>query len=251
VSARRARRHGLPLRADLRGRGTLRGRVSAPGKQCTLVPITVLGDLAAIGAPLEVDARLSPVTALRLDRLGATVRLTWEWPEGTTAARVVWRRTVKPAGPTDPLASIMDVTRVAYDSRGVSVAVPAGDHWFGVCTSQSVDGVPSFGPLTLGREVTTGTAHYSIRRARPFSRRRVLSVEGDRPDLVLVAKSGVRPMSADDGEVLLRVQGDPAHGGEFEVPPILRRPVHLRAFSLDDHVVLVPSRPDDLIVRGA
>ncbi|QQQ78182.1 hypothetical protein IOD16_06840 [Saccharothrix sp. 6-C] len=251
VSAGRARRHGVPVRADLSGRGTLRGRASAPGKQRTFVPITVLGDLAAIGTPFELDARRRPVTALRLDRLGSTVRLTWEWPEGASAARVVWRRTVKPVGPTDPQASVRDVTRVDYDSRGVSVPVPAGDYWFGVCTSHSVDGVPSFGPLTLGREVATGTTHYSIRRAHLFSRRRVLSVEGDQPDLVVVAKSGVRPMSADDGEVLLRVEGgEAAHDGEFEVPRTLRRPVHLRAFSLDEHVVLVPSRPDDLIVRG-
>ncbi|MEU4742445.1 hypothetical protein AB0G02_18545 [Actinosynnema sp. NPDC023658] len=237
------------MRADLSGRGTLRGRVSTPGKQRTLVPITVLGDLAAIGTPFELDARRSPVTALRLDRLGATVRLTWEWPEGATTARVVWRQAVKPAGPTDPQASVMDVTRVVYDSRGVSVAVPAGDYWFGVCTLQSVDGVPSFGPLVLDREVAVGTLHYSIRRARPFSRRRVLSVQGEQPDLVLVAKSGIRPMSPDDGEVLLRAEGgEPARDEEFEVPRSLRKPVHLRAFSLDEHVVLVPSRPDDLIV---
>ncbi|WP_158846651.1 hypothetical protein [Saccharothrix deserti] len=253
VSVHQARRHGTPVQAvTLTGRGALRGRLSAHGKRQTIVPVTVLGELAAIGTPCVVDARQSSVTTLRLDRLGATVRLTWEWPRGTTAARVVWRESVKPAGPTDPQASSLDITKVGYDSRGVSISVPEGDYWFGVCTAQTVDGALSFGPLALRRESTTRTVRYSVKRAGFFSRRWALTVEDDEPPgVVVVAKSGVRPMDADDGEVLLRVDGGEAASREFEVPRHLRRPVHLRAFSLDERVVLVPLRPDHQIVRGA
>lgn len=251
VPAHRARERGTPVRTTgPGGRGALRGRLSAPGGRHTVVPVTVLGDLAAIGAPVEVDARQGPVTGLRTCRFGPTVRLTWEWPEGATAARVVWRASAEPTGPTDPEASTLDVTRVGYDSRGVSIPVPEGDHWFGVCTARSVDGAPVFGPLVLRRETATTALRYSVRRAGPLSRRRTLRVEGGprSPEVVLVAKSGVRPMDAADGRVLLRLAGGD-RDAEFVVPRELPRPVHLRAFSLDDSVVLVPRRPDDLIVR--
>ncbi|RKT52845.1 hypothetical protein [Saccharothrix australiensis] len=254
VSARQARRLGAPVAGDvLAGRGVLRGRTAEPGRRRVLVPVTVLGELAAIGTPFAVDPRQGPVTALRLERLGATVRVTWEWPPGATAARVVWRASTAPTGPTDPEASTMDITRVGYDNRGVSVTVPAGAHWFGVCTARTADGAPVFGPLTVRRETATRTARYSVRRVGLLSRHRALAVEDDvTPGVVVVAKSGIRPMDAGDGEVLLRVPGGESTAGRpFEVPRHLRRPVHLRAFSLDEHVVLVPLRPDHLIVRGA
>ncbi|MCP2167106.1 fibronectin type III domain-containing protein [Goodfellowiella coeruleoviolacea] len=249
----RARALGSPVRpTGLSGRGFLHGRRPAAGRRQTVLPITVLGDLAAIGVPFAVDARQCPVSALRLDRLGPTVRLTWAWPTGATSARVVWRRGAKPVGPTDPEASTVDITRVDYESRGVSISVPEGDYWFGVCTAVSLDGVLSFGPLVLRQESATGTVRYQVRRAGRFSRhRRTLVVEGDHrvPAVVLVAKSGIRPMHADDGEVVLHLDGrESPHSQDFDVPRHLRRPVHLRAFSLDEHVVLVPSRPDQLIV---
>ncbi|MEU5696711.1 hypothetical protein [Actinosynnema sp. NPDC020468] len=251
VSVREARRLGAPVTAGTRtGPGSLRGRLATPGRRAVVVPVTVLGELAAIGTPVVVDAGQAPVTALRLDRLGATVRLSWEWPAGATAARVVWRAATRPVGPTDPEAACLDVTKVAYDSRGVSIPVPEGEHWFGVCTARTVDGVPGYGPLALRRESTTRTARYSVKRVGVLRRRWVLTVADAAPaELVLVARSGVRPIDADDGEVLLRLEG--AADGGFEVPGHLRRPVYLRAFSRDDRVVLVPLRPDDLIVRGA
>ncbi|MCP2246905.1 hypothetical protein [Lentzea aerocolonigenes] len=252
VSVARARRRGTPLRViGFIGRGELRGRTGSQGKRLTLVPVTILGELAAIGRSCEVDARHSSVRGLRADRLGSTVRLTWEWPAGVSAARVVWRKSVRPTAPTDPESSCEDVTRVAYDGAGVSISVPEGDYWFGVCTSSSTNGVLGFGPMVLCRQSTTGTARYTVRRAGIRRRRRTLVVEGEQdvPSVVLVAKSGVRPMNQDDGEQLLRLDGGTSVlEAEFEVPAHLRRPVHLRAFSQDERVVLVPSRPDQLIV---
>ena len=254
VSLAVARRYGVPVRvAGFSGRGQLRGTVSVPGQRHTLIPITVLGELAAVGQACEVDVRQGAVEALRLDRYGATVRVTWEWPPGATAARVVWRKSAKPSGPADPRGSALDVTRVEYDSRGVSISVPEGDYWFGVCTSLSSDGVASFGPLAFRRESTTSSVRYEITRRALFARgRRTLVVNGDQevPGVVLLAKSGVRPMNADDGEVLLRLEGgEPPRVEEFEVPAHLRRPVHLRAFSQDARIVLVPTDPEQLVVR--
>jgi hypothetical protein len=254
ISVAKARRSGTVVRRiEPSGRGTLRGRITQPVSRVVLLPITVLDELAAIGSPCAVDRRQNPVQALRIERRGTHVQLTWEWPAGATDARVVWRTSVKPSGPTDPNACHEDVTRVRYDSKGVLVRVPEGEHWFGVCTVLSEGASRSFGPLVLKREATAGTAHYTVERVR-WGRRRILVVEGDQgrdvPPLVLNAKAGVRPMSAEDGMRLLRADGGASPMRiEFDLPTNLRRPVHLRAFSLDQQVILVASRPDRLILN--
>jgi hypothetical protein len=217
------------------------------------VPVTVLGELAAIGTPCTVDVRHGSVRSLRLHRRGATVQLTWEWPSGATMARVVWRTSTKPSGPTDPEATVHDVTKVTYESSGVSLPVPAGDHWFGVCTV--ADGTArSFGPLVLKQESTAPTVLYTVERGSLWRRnRRVLVVRGEPglelPSIVLTAKTSVRPLTADDGEQLLRTDaGAAAIRLPFTVPDSIRRPVYLRAFARNEGLVLVPSRPNQLIL---
>jgi hypothetical protein len=202
-----------------------------------------------------LDVRHGSVRSLRLRRLGGTVRLTWEWPAGASAARVVWRTGAKPTGPTDPEASVEDVTRVTYESRGVSLPVPQGDHWFGVCTVLSEDAELSFGPLVLKRESTTASVHYTVERDRWLRPgRRVLVVAGEPgcelPPIVLTARTQVRPLRPDDGEQLVRTEAATAPLRiEFRVPARLGRPVHLRAFSRDDRLVLVPAHPEQLVLR--
>ncbi|TDV57465.1 hypothetical protein [Actinophytocola oryzae] len=251
----KARSYGTVVRSvGPAGTGRLRGRLDAADKRQRLVPVTVLGELAAIGTPCTVDVRHGSVRSLRTGRRGATVQLTWEWPAGATAARVVWRTAAKPTGPTDPDASVLDVTRVTYDSSGVSLPVPDGDHWFGVCTVLTDGRARSFGPLVLKREKTRATVDYTIERG-PFwrPRLRVLVVRGEPglelPAIVVTARSGLRPLDADDGEHVLRVEAGTAPvRAEFTVPAGLRRPVHVRAFARDDRTVLVPSRPDQLVL---
>ncbi len=253
VSVTRARGHGTPVsESGSSGRGQLRGRVSVPGRRQVLLPITVLGDLAAIGAPCELYVQQSSVRAVKVHPMGTAIRLTWEWPPGVTSVRVLWRVNGKPTGPTDPESSFVDVTRVAYESRGISVPMPPGEYWLGVCTTATYDGERSFGPLLLRKGSASGTANYTVESVSRFSRRRrrlVIASEQEVPPVVLVAKSGVRPLDAGDGEVLLRVDGGPSPvSAEFQIPVHLRKPVHLRAFSADKRVVLVPSRPDRLTV---
>lgn len=255
VPVGRARSGGTVLKAvGPAGAGRLRGRLRAANKRQTLVPITVLGELAAIGTPCTVDTRHGSVRSLRLNRRGGTVQLTWEWPAGATTARVVWRTSARPTGPTDPDATVLDVTRVTYDSSGVSLPVPAGDHWFGVCTVLGDGAARSFGPLVLKQESTTRTVHYTIERASFWRRdRKVLVVRGEPglelPVIVLTAKTGVRPLDADDGEQLLATDaGAVPVRADFTVPASLRRPVHLRAFAKNHGLVLVPSRPDQLVL---
>jgi hypothetical protein len=255
VPVKKARSYGSVVKAvGPAGAGRLRGRLNAANKRQKLVPVTVLGELAAIGTPCTVDVRHGLVRSLRLSRRGATVQLTWEWPTGATTARVVWRTSAKPTGPTDPNASVHDVTRVTYDSSGVSLPVPAGDHWFGVCTVLSDGSARTYGPLVLKQETTVPTVGYTIERARFWQpSRRVLVVRGEPgmelPDIVLTAKASIRPLDADDGEQLLHIDASTAPlRKEFTVPAGLRRPVYLRAFARDERLVLVPSRPDQLVL---
>jgi hypothetical protein len=255
VPVAKARTYGQPVRAaSSAGRGRLRARFDASAKRQKLLPVTVLGDLAAIGIPCVLDIRHGAVRSLRVDRLGPTVRLTWEWPAGATSARIVWRTATQPSGPTDPDASVLDVTRVTYDSRGVSITVPAGDHCFGVCTSLADGATRSFGPLVFEQESTPVSVRYSVKRAWPPRRaRRILVVHGEQgvavPPIVLVAKSGVRPLDANDGHQLLVTEAGVAPARtEFTVPSELRRPVYVRAFSRDEHVHLVPASPGQLVL---
>lgn len=255
VAAATAREYGAPVRpTGPGGRGRLRGRLSMPHKRQVLLPLTMLGELAAIGTPCVLDLRHGSLRSLRLRRLGGTVRLTWEWPAGATMARVVWRTGTKPTGPTDPEASVEDLTRVTYESRGVVLPVPQGDHWFGVCTALTDGGELSFGPLVLRQESTTASVRYTVERHRWLRRNRRVLVVGDEPGralppVVLIAKTGVRPLRPDDGEQLLRTEtGTTPLRLEFSVPANLGRPLHLRAFSSDESLVLVPARPDHLVL---
>ncbi|MGH3878556.1 MAG: hypothetical protein ACRDSK_16115 [Actinophytocola sp.] len=255
VPVSKARTYGAPVReASGAGRSWLQAKFNTSTKRQKLLPVTVLGELAAIGTPCVVDIRHGAVRSLRVDRLGPTVRLTWEWPAGATSARVVWRTTTKPAGPTDPDATVLDVTRVTYDSRGVSITVPAGRHWFGVCTTLVDGSTRSFGPLVFEQESTAVSIRYSVERGWSLRRtRRILVVNGGPdlavPPIVLVAKSGVRPLDASDGrQILVTEAGVAPVRAEFTVPSELRRPVYVRAFSRDEGVHLVPASPGQLVL---
>jgi hypothetical protein len=69
------------------------------------------------------------------------------------------------------------------------------------------------------------------------------------PAIVVIARTSIRPFDADDGELLLHVDGGlAAVRTEFPVPASIRRPVYLRAFAQDDGLILVPSRPDQLVL---
>lgn len=249
-----ARRYGTALAATgHRVRGHLRSRAPVHGQRLVLLPVTVLGELAAIGNACEVDPRHGHIRGLRALRLGSTVQLTWVWPPGTTEVRVLWRAQGKPAGPMDPDSSFLDLTRVGYDSKGFVMSVSPGEHWFGVCTMITLGAASTFGPLAIVRESTQREAVYRVRRRHLPPRQWALVVEdptnGELPPVVLLAKAGVRSMNSQDGQPVLRLPGGPSPmRGLFLLPKTLGRPIYLRAFALDDGLVLVPARPADLII---
>jgi hypothetical protein len=207
------------------------------------VPVTVLGDLAAVGTGIEVDPRQQTLRSLRADRMGSVVRLRWEWVPGVPQVRVVWRAGTRPTGPEDPEARTLDVSQIEYVSRGVRIATEAaGQHWFGVCTVTRDRGEPVYGPLSYCQETSTAEIGYTI--AKSLLGRFTLSFpdNGPVPEVVLVARSGLRPTRQGDGVEVLRL---PAGAGpqsvKFALPPGLARPVHFRVFPVGPGVSLVPS----------
>jgi hypothetical protein len=215
-----------------------------------LVPVMVSGAWAAVGDAVTVEVPLRPVTDLRAEQFGPQVRLLWRWPAWAHDARVVWRAGAEPEGPIDPLASWLDTSRVAYLSQGVRVRVDGpGEHWFGVCVLDR----GRFGPLTTVSVRSRPEVAYTVHKV-PWFRygTHVVSVygPGPLPEIAVVAKPGTRPLAIDDGVELLRLPGGAVVTSQrLSVPGRLARPVHLRAFALDERVLLRHPDPRDLVVR--
>jgi hypothetical protein len=252
VALRTTERYGAVVPATgARVPGRLRSPAGA--RERVLLPVTVLGDLAAIGAPARVDARQSRVRSLRAQTLSGAVRLSWEWPDGATTAQVVWSSGSKPGGPTDPQACRAELSKASYDGRGFERRLAAGQYWFGVCTAVRNDTGVSYGPLELVEATVTGRASYQVRKDR-FARSYTITVDcdggGELPDLVVVGKSGTRPEGPDDGRRLAHIQAGPSpRTAKFSVDAGLRRPVHLRAYPVRTGLVLMSPRMDQLVIR--
>ncbi|MGM1058715.1 hypothetical protein [Saccharothrix sp. Mg75] len=229
------------------------GRASVPladlAGQRVLVPVTVSGPLAAIGPATRVTATLEPVTGLHARRFGPQVVLTWQWPMWATDVRVVWRVDGPPTGPLDPQATAVEISRSAYAGRGARItATLPGEHWFGVSVVDS----GRFGPMVTVCSTRLREVHYSVRRAAWWRRGELLVTVHDpgfTPDIAVVAKSGSRPLAPEDGVEVLRLPAPgPPEPVRFRVPRHLRRPVFLRAFSLDETVELAHPAPHFLVV---
>jgi len=215
----------------------------------TLVPVTVSGPVAAIGHAAVVDVSREPVADLQAVRFGTQVLLLWRWPFWAQEALVVWRHGAPPTGPTDPAAaSRRRTTRTAHLSRGVRVPADVpGNHWFGVCFADRDD----YGPLATVRSYCPFEARYHVRR-RAWSRTLLVTVESDTrlPGVAVFAQEGRVPLAPGDGSLLAELPGGaPTSQAELTVPTALRRPVHLRAFALNESVWLRHPDPRELVVR--
>jgi hypothetical protein len=61
-----------------------------PAGRWSLIPFAVAGNLAVRGSSIAIVV-VPPVGNPEAVRIGADVRLSWEWPEGLRLARVAWR----------------------------------------------------------------------------------------------------------------------------------------------------------------
>ena len=155
---------GRPLSdVSLHTRNRIRACPAATGRQVRLVPVTVLGDLAAVGPLRTMDRGLHPVTQLRAVRRGRFVQLLWVWPDGVGEARVLASQQQKPTDPQDSSVLAKDVTRAAYDISGVRLPFKGvGVHHFAVCTVTRTGGKISYGPLVTVSESAVTEVTYRI-----------------------------------------------------------------------------------------
>jgi hypothetical protein len=229
-----------------------RVRVALPGRvrTCWLVPVTVLGPLAAPGAAVRVDRALPGVRQLRAENLGRVVRLSWEWPAEVHEVLLLHRPGSPPTGADDAAATRRLVTRSAYDSDGVRIENVNADHWFAVVPTTAERGRRSYGAIQTARAAGRREATYSIRRRSRFARLdRVVDVTWDHPDplpeLQIVVRDNLRPRRPGDGRTIAVVEAGPApRRVELQLPSDVGRPF-LNVFSADPSVVVVPASAGD------
>lgn len=210
-----------------------------------LVPVTVLGSLAAHGTPVRVESPPVPVRNLRADVLGSEVQLTWEWPDAVNQAVVVWRRETCPTGVDDPQASRRPLTRAAYASQGCYVAGLRGRCWFGVVTSATGGGRQWHSALRLTEVMINKEVRYAVRQPRWTRGKRLIEVSWDEPEplppLKVVVKNGTRPRDVTDGMVLEALPGAPSpYTTTVTLPTEMDRP-HIIVFSDDPGIVVIPA----------
>ncbi|MFE6381691.1 hypothetical protein [Streptomyces roseolus] len=202
--------------------------------------VTVLGERALAGPGVRLDVPGPVGTPRTVREPGGQVRLLFDWPSGAGAVTAAW-----PGGD-------LRISRSAYVREGLRL--PLG---------------PGPAHVTLRPHVPDGERAVGVRRApvgvdvpgeavvryRLLTRRRGLgrrvpyavevSADGHDPavplpELVLVHRTSVRPRHAEDGTVLLRIDGAAlarAPLRTLELPPVpdlSRPPYALRAFLLGD-----------------
>jgi len=229
-----------------------RVRVTLPARVRTgwLVPVTVLGPLAAPGAAARVDRALPGVRRLRAEHLGRVVRLSWEWPQEVHEVLLLHRPGSPPTGADDTAATRRLVTRSGYDSDGVRVEDVDADHWFAVVPTTTERGRRSYGAIRTVHVAGRREATYAIHRRGWFGRLdRVVDVTWDHPDplpeLQIVVRDNLRPRRPGDGRTIARVEAGPApRRVELRLPTDVDHPF-LNVFSADPSVVVVPASAGD------
>jgi hypothetical protein len=241
---------------ELRGREPAGVRIvlSADGRRRWVVPLTVAGELAAVGAAVEYDRRLPPVTNLQVVRQGQQLRLSWEWPAKAGAARVLVREGGSVDGPADPRATVLPISRAVFERAGCRVpARPGVPHGVAVGLTAHDGGQEVFGPLVQMSISAPPLLRYTVLPARRGHRTLVVAGEPPLPDVQLRARVTFPPLRRDEGDVLVTVHPETPDAArmsaEFTLPR--GRPLHLRAFPAHpaDDLELVPDDPAQLSVE--
>ncbi|MEV6201802.1 hypothetical protein AB0M64_17760 [Streptomyces sp. NPDC051771] len=245
---------GTELRADALPAPLPWARYGAPGHTVPdtafaglVSAVTVLGERALAGPGVRLDVP-GPVGAPRAVREpGGQVRLLFDWPSGAGAVTAAW-----PGGD-------LRISRSAYVREGLRLPLGPGPSRVTLRPHVPEDGT---GTGTGGGAVGVRRAPVGVDvpgeavvRYRLLTRRRGLgrrvpyavevSADGHDPavplpELVLVHQATVRPRHAEDGTVLLRIDGAALARAPLQtlglppVPDLSRPPYALRAFLLGD-----------------
>lgn len=212
-----------------------------PPGRCFYQAVTIAGDLALAGAGLRYLA-LPEVSKVRAVANGRRAKVTWQWPEGTTLTRVVWRHDRQPDGPRDGDAEAIDYRLGEYRDRG-GCEIELGERralFVAVYPAARIDGEVVYGSAAgrgaraaLRAESKT-EMRYSVRCSGVLRKRLEVDVrepaEGELPSLVLVGREGeILPRSASDGTVLARLGGAGPRSHSVDLRGV-SRPLTVRLF---------------------
>ncbi len=212
-----------------------------PANFAWYLPVSQSGAYLVAGRAIRHLA-LPRITDVRAVDLGASVRVTWSWPERVRAAVVLSRRDRQPVDADDERALRLAITQAQYTEQGgVELQAVGTEPVF----------LAVFPAMRMGEELvcpggTDRRARLAVRRSAKVDIRYAVRRSGLRkrqvcfevlepaeplPELVLVAKRGeLLPRTADDGSVIARLGG---HAGPreqgFDLGE-LGRPVAVRLF---------------------
>jgi hypothetical protein len=231
---------------------------------CYYTPLLALGGTLTVGNGTALS-RLPDPTDLRATRLGgagddrstgARILLRWRWPREATATRIVARQGSPPAGPADPVATVLSVTRDEYDRTGSwvinlprvsllessDIELPLGpadsaylppDRWHVRVYSVALADDAGAAVVSAGLEPTATVAvpgphpevsiSYLIKKSWLPGRRWSIELRTEPPGsaippMVLVANARAIPLSADDGEIIARLPAT-KDGASHPIPP--------------------------------
>lgn len=230
---------GLGEQIDAAPGGALDSR--PPSGHCFYQAVTIVGDLALAGAGLSYLA-LPEISKVRAVANGRQAKVTWQWPEDTTLARVVWRHDRQPEGPRDGDAEAIDYRLGEYRDRG-GCEIELGERralFVAVYPAARVDGEVVYGSAAgRGARAALRTEsktemRYSVRCSGVLRKRLEVDVrepaEGELPSLVLVGREGeILPRSASDGTVLARLGGAGPRSHSVDLRGV-SRPLAVRLF---------------------
>lgn len=212
-----------------------------PPGRCFYQAVTTSGDLAIAGAGLRYLA-LPEVSNVRAVANGRRAKVTWQWPEGSRLARVVWRHDRQPEGPRDSDAEAIDQGRHEYNDRA-GCEIELGERralFVAVYPATRIDGEVVYGS-SAGRGARAALRvepktemRYSVRCSGVLRKRLEVDVrepaEGELPSLVLVGREGeILPRSATDGTVLARLGGEGPRSHSVDLRGV-SRPLAVRLF---------------------
>ena len=202
----------LPGRSE-RAAGRRAALIAAlPSGRVFVTAFTVGGSRVICGPTVAVTS-VAPVTELRARRVGPIVRLSWNWPDGASLARIRWWPGGAPDTAMPERAEQIDCWLRSYrDDGGAEIVAGLGPVDVAVATvSRGPDGESTSMPAIVRVAGSAVPVRYEfIERGVPFRRTTqiVLSCEQPcpLPELVVVQLPGrVAPLRPEQGTPVARV----------------------------------------------
>lgn len=171
--------------------------------------LTLNVQMAVIGVTNKF-ANIPDVTATRLEKNAGVLQAYWKWPQESTVAIVGWRSDAYPTGIDDPNAQTVRVTIAEFNSKGRFFLPINGDNdcylsvFAGIVTPDGdvFAGGQSDSARAFSTSETQITIMYSVKKGLLSSKRKIeftASKECNLPTVVIIAKSGLLPVSINDG----------------------------------------------------